>query len=96
MSTRRKIDVLIEEDTLSEEENIYFRKVILYNDSVNEFSHVEMCLMKICFKNKKEAKMIAIEAHNHGKAVCFIGSLEECETVSEKLSNEGLTVSIQI
>lgn len=73
---------------------IYFHFVILFNDSVNEFSHVENCLMKICFKSKKEAKQIAIEAHTNGKAICFLGSPEECETVAEKLTTERLTVSI--
>ncbi|MBX9852195.1 MAG: ATP-dependent Clp protease adaptor ClpS [Cytophagaceae bacterium] len=42
----------------------------------------------------KEAKKIALEAHNNGRAICFVGSLEECETVADKLSAENLTVSI--
>ncbi|MCU0825645.1 MAG: ATP-dependent Clp protease adaptor ClpS [Leptospira sp.] len=84
----------IEEKTETEYESIYLHSVILFNDSINEFSHVESCLMKICFKTKKEAKRIAIEAHTNGKAVCFLGSPEECETISEKLTNERLTVSI--
>jgi ATP-dependent Clp protease adapter protein ClpS len=85
----------IEELTKDKLQNIYFQRVILYNDAINEFNHVEDCLMKICFKSKREAKRIAIEAHSKGKAICFIGSQEECETVAEKLGSERLTVSIQ-
>jgi len=95
MSTRGRPDSFIEEVTDTQKDNIYFYKIILYNDTINEFIHVENCLMKICFKTKREAKRIAIEAHNQGKAICFIGSLEECETIAEKLINEKLTVAIQ-
>jgi ATP-dependent Clp protease adapter protein ClpS len=58
------------------------------------FDHVENCLMKICHKNKKEAKKIALLAHKQGKAICYVSSLEECETVAEKLAEQGLTVAV--
>ncbi|WP_411821978.1 ATP-dependent Clp protease adaptor ClpS [Leptospira sp. 'Mane'] len=94
MSQRPYEKTIIDEDTEESFQNIYFSKVVLFNDLVNDFGHVEDCLMKICFKSKKEAKKIALEAHNNGKAVCFVGSIEECETVAEKLGAEHLTVSI--
>jgi ATP-dependent Clp protease adaptor protein ClpS len=75
--------------------NIYSHKIILYNDAYNTFDHVEDCLIKICYKSKKEAKKIALDAHNNGKAICFDGSMEICETVAEKLSAEDLTVSVE-
>jgi ATP-dependent Clp protease adapter protein ClpS len=50
--------------------------------------------MRICFKSEKEAKRIAMEAHNKGKAICYEGSIEACETVGEKMGDEGLTVSV--
>lgn len=76
-------------------DGVYKHNVILHNDSVNHFDHVESCLVKICKKSKKEAKKIAREAHNQGRAVCYSGSLEECETVAEALGEQGLTVSFQ-
>lgn len=84
----------ISEKTEYTTDNVYRHQVILYNDDFNTFEHVEECLMAICKKDKKEAKRIAREAHEKGKAVCYTGSMEECETVGEKLSQEGLTVSV--
>ena len=75
-------------------DNIYEHKVILFNDDVNPFDHVEDCLMRICFKSEKEAIRIAHEAHNKGKAICYNGSIEACETVAEKMGEERLTVSV--
>jgi len=76
-------------------DTVYKRSVILFNDDVNNFDHVEDCIMKICFKSRKEAEKIAQEAHTKGRAVCYVASLEECETVAEKLTEQGLTVAIQ-
>ncbi|MCG6145692.1 ATP-dependent Clp protease adaptor ClpS [Leptospira bandrabouensis] len=84
------------EETKTSFDSIYFYFVILFNDSIHEFSYVEDCLMKICFKTKKEAKKIAIEAHTNGKAVCFQGSMEECETVAENMTNANLTVILGV
>ncbi|WCL48597.1 ATP-dependent Clp protease adaptor ClpS [Leptospira sp. GIMC2001] len=82
------------EDMILAVDNVYKHQVILFNDDVNSFEHVEDCLMNICKKTKKEAIRIAMETHESGKAVCYTGSLEECETVGEKLAQEGLTVSV--
>ncbi|MCW7493665.1 ATP-dependent Clp protease adaptor ClpS [Leptospira sp. 2 VSF19] len=84
------------EETKTSFDSIYFYFVILFNDSIHEFSYVEDCLMKICFKTKKEAKKIAMDAHTNGKAVCFQGSMEECETVAENMTNANLTVILGV
>lgn len=76
-------------------EDVYDHRVILYNDDFNSFDHVENCLMTICFKTSKQAQEIALEAHNNGKAVCYNGSMEVCETVAEKMGDENLTVSLE-
>ncbi|XDD53230.1 ATP-dependent Clp protease adaptor ClpS [Leptospira sp. WS4.C2] len=77
-------------------DSVYFYFVILFNDSIHEFSYVEDCLMKLCFKTKKDAKKIAMEAHTNGKAVCFQGSMEECETVAENMTTANLTVILGV
>lgn len=84
------------EETQTHFDSVYFYFVILFNDSIHEFSYVEDCIMKLCFKTKKEAKKIAMEAHTNGKAVCFQGSMEECETVAENMTNANLTVILGV
>lgn len=91
MPPRIKEDV----ETSNITENIYNKFVILFNDNVNSFEHVEQCLMNICKKNKAEAESIAWEAHSNGKAECYRGSIEACEHVAEKMGQEQLTVEIQ-
>lgn len=86
-----------ESDTLEKthvDNSVYAHHVILFNDDVNSFDHVEDCLIRICFHAESEAHKIALEAHNKGQAICYKGSFEECETVGEKLSGEGLTVEV--
>lgn len=75
-------------------DSVYKHQVILFNDDVNSFDHVEDCLTNICKKTKEEAMKIALEAHRSGRAICYTGSYEECETVGEKLAEQGLTVSV--
>ncbi|GBF41684.1 ATP-dependent Clp protease adaptor protein [Leptospira ellinghausenii] len=87
------IQPIFEEETNLKSESVYDYFVILFNDSIHEFSYVEDCLMKICFKTKRDAKKIAMEAHSKGKAICFQGSMEECETVAENMTTANLTVS---
>ncbi|MEM7179322.1 MAG: ATP-dependent Clp protease adaptor ClpS [Spirochaetota bacterium] len=87
-----------QEDTETEirydTKDVYGSGVMLYNDNFNTFEHVEDCLRRICYKSLEEAQRIAMEAHSKGKSLCYKGSMEECETVWEKMSIEGLTVSL--
>lgn len=76
------------------EEKVYNYRILLINDETNHFGYVEDNLMVICFKTKREAKAIAIEAHLKGSAVRYQGSLEECEKIFEKLSDRTLTVTL--
>lgn len=85
----------IEQSVTSGTDSVYSHQVVLFNDSINTFDHVEDCLVAICYKSNKEAKKITREAHEKGRAICFRGSLEECETVVEKLSQKNLTVSLE-
>lgn len=76
------------------DENIFSHFVTLFNDHHNTFDHVETCLMEICYMTMAQAQKTAMEAHTRGKAICYKGSLEVCETVAERLSAEDLTVSV--
>ena len=41
-----------EQKTIIKNDNIYSNKVILFNDNVNSFDHVEDCLINICKHEK--------------------------------------------
>lgn len=84
-----------EQETIIRNDNIYSNKVVLFNDNVNTFEHVEECLVQICKHGKLKAKKIAMEAHTNGKAVCYTGSMEVCESIAEKMGNKGLTVTVE-
>ena len=94
MSTDTDTKTREETEIVYSARDTYGKKVILFNDPINSFDHVEDCLIRICFKSKEKAMTIALKAHNTGKAVCYEGSMEECETVAEKMGKERLTVSI--
>ncbi|MDX1960156.1 MAG: ATP-dependent Clp protease adaptor ClpS [Leptospiraceae bacterium] len=91
------MSTFVEEEKKAElrDDTIYSHKVILFNDNHNNFDHVERCLIEICYKSEKEAKKIAMEAHTKGRSICYDGSLEVCETVSERMSAQDLTVSVE-
>ncbi len=80
---------------LSKNDSIYSNRVILFNDDHNSFDHVIECVQKICHKSERESEAITLEAHLTGKAVCYEGSLEACETVVELMGEEGLTTSVE-
>lgn len=82
-------------ESITSDDTIYQKKVILHNDDYNSFDHVIECVMTICHKSQREAETITWEAHTNGKAVCYEGSLETCETVAQKMDNENLTVSVE-
>ncbi len=71
-------------------------KVILINDEVNTFDHVEICLIKyIPGMTRSKAQALALETHNQGLAVVWVGPREQAELYYELLKQEGLTTSIE-
>lgn len=84
-----------DKETKDSTDNVYGKSVVLFNDNVNYFGHVVQCLEKICKKSEKEAQRITKEAHDTGKAICYKGSYEACETVAEAMAANNLTVEIQ-
>lgn len=85
-------DVLEETEvvTTTEEES----KIILYNDPVNSFEHVIMCLVAFCGHGMIQAEQCALIVHNKGKYAVKHGSKEDMVTRAKKLSEENLTVEV--
>lgn len=76
-------------------ENIFDKKVILYNDRINTFDHVVETLSEVCRHSIDECIRIAIEAHEYGKSICYTGSEEVCDTVLDILAENDLTVGME-
>ncbi len=69
--------------------------VILFNDEVHSFDEVILQVQKATGVSLKTAFEIALEAHTLGRAVCFSGSLPDCERVAGILRQIDLHVEIE-
>jgi ATP-dependent Clp protease adapter protein ClpS len=68
--------------------------VILYNDDVHTFDEVILQVQKATGVSLRTAFEITLEAHTMGRAVCFRGSLQDCERVAAILRQIQLHVEI--
>jgi ATP-dependent Clp protease adaptor protein ClpS len=69
-------------------------KIILYNDHVNSFEHVIMCLVAFCDHGMQQAEQCATIVHYKGKCAVKHGSKEDMIERAKKLSEEHLTVEV--
>ena len=69
-------------------------KIILYNDHVNSFEHVIMCLVAFCDHGFQQAEQCATIVHYKGKYIVKHGSKEDMIERAKKLSEEHLTVEV--
>lgn len=69
-------------------------KIILYNDNVNTFEHVMMCLVAFCDHDFQQAEQCAVIVHYKGKCAVKHGSKEDMKTRAKKLAEEHLTVEV--
>jgi len=69
-------------------------KIILYNDHVNSFEHVIMCLIAFCDHGFQQAEQCATIVHYKGKCAIKHGSKEDMIERAKKLSEEHLTVEV--
>ncbi len=71
-------------------------KVILLNDEINTFDHVENCLLKhIPGMNSVKAHKLALETHTEGLSIVWTGPMEQAELYYELLKQEGLSMSLE-
>jgi ATP-dependent Clp protease adaptor protein ClpS len=59
--------------------------VILYNDDWHPYDQVVFQIQKATGCSLEKAVWITHEAHTTGRAICFTGTLEECERVATVL-----------
>ncbi len=90
MMTTTETEVLEEVQVNQDEES----KIILYNDHVNSFEHVIMCLVAFCDHGFQQAEQCATIVHYKGKYAVKHGSKEDMIERAKKLSEEHLTVEV--
>ena len=69
--------------------------LILYNDDVNTFQHVMLCLMKFMEFTYDKAEQTAITIHNKGSAFLKAGTTKELKPYKEILCEYGLDARIE-
>jgi ATP-dependent Clp protease adaptor protein ClpS len=69
--------------------------IVIYNDDVNSFDHVETCLMAILKHSFEQAQQCALIIHTKGKCSVKNGTFEELRTPCETLIDQGLNATIE-
>ena len=81
-------DVLIDEDTLKQNE------IVLYNDDVNTFDHVIDTLIYACDHTPEQAEQCSILVHYKGKCTVKTGSYDDLKPRCSLLLDAGLSAEI--
>lgn len=90
MMTTTETEEEVEVNVVSDEES----KIILYNDDVNSFEHVIMCLVAFCNHNFQQAEQCATIVHYKGRCAVKHGTKDDMKDIAKKLSEESLTVEV--
>lgn len=69
--------------------------LIIYNDDVNSFDHVILCLMRYCEHTIEQAEQCAMIAHTTGKCVVKTGKKEKLLAIFVALITNNITAEIQ-
>ncbi|HXN06056.1 MAG TPA: ATP-dependent Clp protease adaptor ClpS [Nitrospiria bacterium] len=89
-----KPDVYYEEEIDASVQIDHPWNVILYNDDVHSLEEVISQVQKATGASLENAIAITLEAHASGRAICFSGSLEECNKVANILKEIRLHVEV--
>jgi len=71
------------------------KAIILWNDDVNSFEHVIICLVKYCKHTLEQAEQCAMIVHSNGKCSVKSGDYKKLKPISETLQEEGLSTTIE-
>jgi ATP-dependent Clp protease adaptor protein ClpS len=69
-------------------------QIIVYNDNINTFEHVIMCLMIMCSHEIEQAEQCAMIIHYKGKCDVKSGTMDELIPIAEALDRAGLHLQI--
>jgi len=74
------------------EDEVY--KLVVYNDDVNTFDFVIMCLIDICEHTPEQAEQCTLLIHYKGKCTVKTGALEKLKPMHQELLDKGLSSEI--
>lgn len=95
MDTLTIEEIDLSESELSELDDLINKKsIVLFNDDVNTFEHVIICLMKYCGHELCQAEQCATVVHNNGKCSVKSGKFEDLKPIAEVLLEKNLSVKI--
>lgn len=90
MSTREKtsVDLLLEEEVLTQNE------IVLFNDDVNTFDHVIEMLIHACDHTSEQAEQCALLVHYKGKCTVKTGAFDDLKPRCSLLLEAGLSAEL--
>lgn len=83
-------EIIEDQETTLTTEN----RVVLFNDDWHTFEEVIVQISKAIKCSFEKARSLAFEAHSNGKAVVYIGSIQDCLRVSSVLEEIALNTQI--
>lgn len=69
--------------------------IVIYNDDVNSFENVILCLMKYCLHTLEQAEQCAYIIHTKGKYKVKTGSFEKLLPICNALVENNLNAKIE-
>lgn len=85
-------DTLLEEKVVTKKEDS--KSIILFNDDINSFEWVILCLHHKCNHTLEQAEQCALIVHNSGKCSVKNGSYKALLPIHQSLLDAGLTTEI--
>jgi ATP-dependent Clp protease adaptor protein ClpS len=71
------------------------KNIVVYNDDVNTFEHVILCLIKYCRHSLEQAEQCTHIIHNNGKCAVKSGDYEKLKPIYEALLENGILAKIE-
>ena len=94
MSTQEQVKQNPDFDDAVSTESEDVRHLILHNDDIHSFDYVIVSLVDICHHEIHQAEQCAYIVHHKGKCDVKKGSYDELHPMKDKLTDKGLSVTI--
>lgn len=89
------IDEKTELSTITIDDLLNEKKLVLYNDNHNSFQYVMLALSSVLNYTLEQSEQIALIVHNKGKAVIKTGEYLSLKNYYEQLKQLDLTLKIE-